>query len=471
LPIYLGTEIRAQAFDRQGFLGMGLIFGVLLTLVLMCFVTAYTYKDRLYLWYGIYMLVMILAVGAYTGLSAYLLWDQSPVWADASQGALAFLSAGGALYFIEAMLGGRKFAKRLSGFLLGLSVSAIPLAILYCFLPRAYGVIILGVYMLTITFIGLSLAVRAWRRGDAVGQWVFIAYAPLALAVLSALARSYGWISVSWIVQYGVIVALLIEAPMMMVALNVRSRDRHEIRTREQAMKTQDALTGLLNEHIFDDRLRQTLDRSIKRREDAAVVLISLVNYQAIAQAHGPSIAEQSVLRAVIKLRKVIHGVETVARIGTSQFGLIFDGVKHRGPITEAGARLIAQGLMPLPGLVPEVTLQFHIAAALLRDMPTQQSDIKSDLLGILAAMSRRTRRPIRFWQPTTVGGTLIPPMTPVSVTPAIVAHKGGDTEPMNIGASSNEDSGWPLKPWDSKLTSDSSGFGGDSVMRPKGKP
>jgi two-component system, sensor histidine kinase LadS len=409
LPLNLGTEVHAQAADREGFLGMGLIVGVLLTLVILCLVTAYTYRDRLYLLYGAYMMVTILAVGAYTGLAAYLLWDHSPKWADAAQGVLALLSAGGALYFIESMLGGRQFARKLSNILLGLAALCMPLAVVYYCVPREVGVIILGAYMIPVTSMGLSLASRAWRRGDKVGQWIFIAYAPLAFSVLLALARAFGWISVSWVVQFGVVVALLIEAPMMMVALNVRSRERHEINTREQAMGTKDALTGLLKEHIFDDRVQQTLTRATKNREDAAIVIISLVNYQSIAAVHGLPAAEQSVLRAVIKLRKVLRDAETVARVGTSYFGLILEGTQQRSRITEIGARLIAQGLMPLPGMVPEVTLQFHLAAVLTQEMPVQLRDHKEELLVLLASMSRRTRRPIRFLETVSTGGTPLP--------------------------------------------------------------
>jgi two-component system, sensor histidine kinase LadS len=418
IPLHIGNEVLAQQADRTGFLGMGLIVGVLLTLVLMCFVTAYTYNDKLYLLYGFYMLVMILAVGAYTGLSAYLLWDKSPKWADAAQGALALLTAGGALYFIEAMLGARQFARRLSLALLTMGALALPLAIIYVFVPRSVGVVILGVYMLMVSFTGLTLASRAWRRGDQVGKWIFFAYLPLALAVLLALARAYGWVVVSWVVQYGVVVALLIEAPMMMVALHARSRQRHEINTREQALNTQDALTGLLTEHIFDDRIRQTLRRSAKRKEDAGIVLISLVNYDSIAAAYGLPVAEQSVLRAVIKLRKVLRDADTVARVGTSKFGLILEGVSHRSRVTDIGARLIAQGLMPLPGLVPEVTLQFHLVAVLMREMPADGNDVKQDLLALLATMSRRTRRPIRFLEAMTTGGT---PLVAIPTAPTPV--------------------------------------------------
>jgi two-component system, sensor histidine kinase LadS len=425
LPIYLGSEVPAQSADRMGILGLGLVVGMLLTLVLICFVTAYTYRDRLYMLYGLYVLVMVLAVCSYTGLAAYLLWDHSPAWADASQGILLLLSAGGALYFIEAILGGRRFAHRLSGAMILLGMASVPAAMAYYFVPRSIGVIILGIYMMLVSGVGLSLAARAWRLGDAVGKWVFVAYLPLALAVLIAVARAYGWILASWFVQYGVVMALMIEAPLMMLALHVRSRQRHEMNMREQALSTHDALTGLLTEYIFDDRIQQTMARSIKRREDAVIALISLVNYQAIVDAHGLPVAEQSVLRAVIKLRKVLRDEDTVARVGVSQFGLILADVGHRSRVTDIGARLIAQGLMPLPGLVPDVTLQFHFVAALMRELPAQPINVKQELLSLLRSMSPRTRRPIRFLEVESVTeeqpiGAPVLPSQAVAAIPAV---------------------------------------------------
>jgi GGDEF domain-containing protein len=231
----------------------------------------------------------------------------------------------------------------------------------------------------------------------------------------------------------------------------------------------------LLKEHIFVDRLRQTTARAVKRREDAAVVIISLVNYQSIADAYGLPVAEQSVLRAVIKLRKVLRDVETVARIGTSHFGLILEGVGHRSRITDIGARLIAQGLMPLPGLVPEVTLQFHIAAALMREMPTDQRDIKEELLSILQAMSRRTRRPIRFLELTTTVGTPLAnmPSNTSSAVDALAAQvSAAAARPVSDGPGAKREKNGAADSsgsnWHSTGQAEPSSTGGDTVQQPR---
>jgi two-component system, sensor histidine kinase LadS len=397
IPIFLGTEVQAQDSDRQGMLALGLTMGVLVSLVLICWVTAFTYRDKQYLLYGGYVLVLMLALMAYTGIAGYLLWSSSPRWADAAQGCLALVTIGGALYFMESILGGRQIAPKLAISLQVLAVASPVAALVYYFSPRNYGVVILAGFILVSASLGLYMASMAWRRGDRVGMWVFAAYFPLAVAVLVAVARAFGWLSISWVVQYGVVLALVFETPLMMVALNMRSRQRHELELRAETMSTQDPLTGLLTEQIFDDRVQRVTARFHKRKEDAGILLISLVNYNSIKSRHSEKIAEQSILRSVIKLRRVLRDVDTIARVGESQFGVILEGVRQRKQITELGARLIAQGLMPLPGMAPEVTLQYHIAALVLREAGDVRQHPKQELIGVLDEMSPRTRRPIRF--------------------------------------------------------------------------
>jgi GGDEF domain-containing protein len=111
-------------------------------------------------------------------------------------------------------------------------------------------------------------------------------------------------------------------------------------------------------------------------------------------------VAEQSLLRSVIKLRRVLRDVDTVGRVGEARFGLILEGVTSRTSVTDRAARLIAAGLMPLPGLKPDVTLQFHVAAVLLRERRVEPREVEESLAELLGSMSPRTRRPIRFLKP-----------------------------------------------------------------------
>jgi diguanylate cyclase (GGDEF)-like protein len=145
---------------------------------------------------------------------------------------------------------------------------------------------------------------------------------------------------------------------------------------------------------------RQVVARYKRDRENAAVVFIDLVNYSRIKDHYGSAVAEQSLLRSVIKLRRLLRDVDTVGRIGEARFGLILEGVTSRNAVTHRAARLIAGGLMPLKGLKPDVTLQFHVGAVLLNERMLEARELVDALDGLLGGMSARTRRPIRFLEP-----------------------------------------------------------------------
>jgi GGDEF domain-containing protein len=66
-----------------------------------------------------------------------------------------------------------------------------------------------------------------------------------------------------------VVLGIALEVPLLLVALSIRSRERHGAQIREQALSSQDALTGLLAAHLFHDRLRQVVARYRRDRHSA----------------------------------------------------------------------------------------------------------------------------------------------------------------------------------------------------------
>jgi diguanylate cyclase (GGDEF)-like protein len=265
---------------------------------------------------------------------------------------------------------------------------------------------LVGGYLCFASVCVLAVSAFAWWRGDTVAAWVLGAQVPLVAALLVSVSRALGWADVPFVSQYTVVLAMAIEVPLMLVALFIRSRDRHSAEVREQALSTHDALTGLLAPHLFTDRLRQVVARYRRNEENAAIMVIDLVNHARIREYFGTSAAEQSLLRSVIKLRRLLRDVDTVARLGEARFAVILEGASARSSVTERATRLIAAGLMPLPGLKPEVTLQFHVAALLLSERPMEAEAIEAALAEQMARMSSRTRRPIRFIQPEQATGS-----------------------------------------------------------------
>jgi two-component system, sensor histidine kinase LadS len=400
-PANFPAQILSEsAFDERvqlEYLGLGLAFGALLLLITACIAQSIVYRDGVYAWYAGYVLITALGVGAYTGVAAHLLWPAFGALGDAPQAMLALLTGAATILFVRNLIGISGRHHLIDKLVFGAGIAGIVFALALPLVSKGPGLMVVGVYMVAATLINIWIAFDAWRRADQVGAWVLAAYAPLTVSVLLAVARIAGWLPVSFATQYAVVVAQAVEVPLLLIALNIRSRERHGAEIRELALSTQDALTGLLAAHLFHDRLRQVIARYKRDPDNAAIVFIDLVNYPAIKAQFGTAVAEQSLLRSVIKLRRLLRDVDTVSRIGEARFGLILEGVASRIAVTDRAARLIAAGLMPLKGLKPEVTLQFHIGAVLLDERMGEPEELAAALGELLAGMSPRTRRPIRF--------------------------------------------------------------------------
>lgn len=400
LPVRLSNETSYSQRIQIEYLGLGMAYGALVLLIAACLAQAWVYRDSTYAWYSAYASLMTLAVAAYTGVAGHLLWSGYGYWTDTSQGVLALLAGGAALLFVRHLTG---ISARLRWFdeaVYWFGWAGLGLALTFVFVPKSVGLILVGGYVGLASAISVWIAWLAWRRGDMVGLWVLAAFIPLCLSVLLVVLRIFGVLAISFGTQYAVVLGAALEVPLLLVALSIRSRERHGVQIRELALSTQDALTGLLAPHLFHDRLRQVVTRYKRDKLGSAVIFIDLVNYSRIKNFYGVSVAEQSLLRSVIKLRRLLRDVDTVSRVGEARFGLILEGVSARSVVTDRAARLIAAGLMPLKGLKPEVTLQFHIAAVLLEEKSMEAPLLAEALSALLDRMSSRTRRPIRFLEP-----------------------------------------------------------------------
>jgi diguanylate cyclase (GGDEF)-like protein len=230
-----------------------------------------------------------------------------------------------------------------------------------------------------------------------------------------------------WQARYVLVLAVAITVPLLQQALHTRIRERRETEERAKALPTQDALTGLLTASLFLQQVEQAVARARHDREPSAIVLVDVVNFKFLRESYGDAVAEQCLLRAAVKLHRVLRDVDPAGRLDSARFGLVLDGVHDRQALTERMVRLIASGLIPLPGLKPEVTLQFHVACLLLNEVIPEANSVLEELGNVLEGISPRTRRPIRFLEP--------PHTQPVSLSSMHSRHGASSEMPTQPNA------------------------------------
>ncbi len=395
----LVAQDQAEIIEQRAAIGMGLVLGTLALLVAACFVQAAVYRDAAYFLYGAYALLLGLAFASISGLASQHLWGDLPAWSDASKAVFPLAAAGVSVWLVRALCRlptrGRNSA-RVSA---ALGAMVLFIAVLVAVM-RTTSPWLMAVGMSTAALSVVAMAISTWRRGDSMGGWVLAAHAPLIGVTLLVLLRMFGVAPFEFdssVLMSGAIAAIL---PLLLVAVYQRSREFLAVVDRARGMASIDPLTGLLAAGLFGDRVRAAVRRYERSRHDAVVMYVRVSNYSLIRKLHGNEVAEQSMIRAAIKLQRLMPDADCTGRVNENTIGLIVETITARAPLMDRATRLVAHGLMPLPGLKPEVMLNFHVVAAVLSENPLAAPALQAALESLLGSVSARTRRPIRFLEP-----------------------------------------------------------------------
>lgn len=400
LPLLLATESQRDSQRELEHLLLGGLFGALLMLVGVCSIHYLQSRSADDGWYTVYAAGMAVVVSCMTGLSGLWLWPQSPVWSNYTHLSMPILGLAATLIFIRQITSLDAGFPRLSQALYGVAGFGLPVALLGMAVDRSVADLFNAAYLALCPALLLVATALTWQRGHPVGRWLTIAYLPTGLTSLYIALQMLHVLPAWWPSRYLMVAAVALSVPLLQQALHLRARERRDVRERAEALPTQDALTGLLTAPLFDTQVDIAIKRARQHREPSAIVMVEVVNYSYLRESYGDAVAEQCLLRAAVKLHRVLRDVDPAGRVDTARFGLVLDGVSSRQELTERMVRLVASGLIPLPGLRPEVTLQFHISCALLTEVVADKRTILQELTDALHAMSPRTRRPIRFLEP-----------------------------------------------------------------------
>lgn len=401
VPLRLATVHEREQQRTLELVFCGSLLGSLVMLLLWCSLRYWESHDAAQGWYMVYTLLMMLVSAQSMGLANLWLWPYTPGWADYASQVLPLLGVGASTLFLRHISATDVRYPLLDYVLLWFGIGCGAMVIIEWVIHREMAATLHAVYFLAGPLLAIFTTVRLWRGGSPLGAWLFAAYVPQGLAVLYMAGQMLAFFPVAWQSRYYMTFAVAMSIPLLLHALTLRNQQRLSVRGRARASDTQDALTGLLVHDRFMTHLQQAIERAAQDRSPSAVALIEIANYQHILQQLGQPVAEQCLLRAVVKLHRVLRDVDPAGRLDIARFGVVLDGIASREAFNERMVGLLASGLIPLPGLHPEVTLHFHIAAVVLDEVHPNPNTVLDELGEILEGIAPRSRRPIRFLEPT----------------------------------------------------------------------
>jgi diguanylate cyclase (GGDEF)-like protein len=131
-------------------------------------------------------------------------------------------------------------------------------------------------------------------------------------------------------------IALFVGFLVAAVVLRYTSRIGRE----REHLATQDALTGLPNRMLLEDRLEQALVRGKRRSRMVGVMFIDLDRFKRVNDTLGHASGDQLISEVAQRLRTVARAEDTVARLGGDEFVVVVSDVSMISHILQVAEKI-----------------------------------------------------------------------------------------------------------------------------------
>ncbi|MBD5801995.1 Cyclic di-GMP phosphodiesterase Gmr [Azoarcus sp. Aa7] len=117
-----------------------------------------------------------------------------------------------------------------------------------------------------------------------------------------------------------------------------RRKQREEVIWRQANF---DALTGLANRNLLNDRLERALAHSRRTGKKAGLVFLDLDGFKWINDTLGHDVGDEMLIEVAVRLKDCVRQQDTVARLGGDEFTLVVDDIEDVENLQTVGDKVL----------------------------------------------------------------------------------------------------------------------------------
>jgi diguanylate cyclase (GGDEF)-like protein len=395
IPVHLWQPAALAEHDRGSYATLGLYYGLLLALLAFNLLLFLSVRDPLYLLYVGMAVGMGIGQLSLNGFGNLWLWPDATKWAnDSLAWGFALCGLSGAL-FTRRFLDTARHTPVLDRFLL-LAMATFAIEVGFGMLvPYRIFAISVSLSGLGFSIIAVITGVRCLLRGQPGAAYFLLAWSLLLAGVGILATRNMGWLPTNWFTSSAMQVASAMEMVLFsfaladrinslrrekevaqaaalatgeaMVAALKRSEVELEHRVQERTVElasanerlsesaarhkqqaNHDALTGLANRMLLDDRLDRSIEHARRCGTKVGVVMIDLDHFKPVNDMYGHAVGDRLLVAAAARLRESVRTSDTVARYGGDEFVLVIENVHNREDVERVVASVQAKLSIPV---------------------------------------------------------------------------------------------------------------------------
>jgi diguanylate cyclase (GGDEF)-like protein/PAS domain S-box-containing protein len=144
--------------------------------------------------------------------------------------------------------------------------------------------------------------------------------------------------------------------------------ERKKAEDRIEYLAYYDALTGLPNRTLFVDRLKQGLARADFHKRLIAVLIIDIDRFKSINDTYGTEIGDRVLKEVAGILSGSVREGDTVARLGSDEFGIVLVDIAHSGDIVGVVETIMNNTSKPIQFNGKEIVMTLSIGISVCPD-------------------------------------------------------------------------------------------------------
>jgi diguanylate cyclase (GGDEF)-like protein len=151
------------------------------------------------------------------------------------------------------------------------------------------------------------------------------------------------------------------------IRVQARTAELQHALAENEYLASHDALTGIPNRRLLEDRLEQALTRADRERHKVAILELDLDNFKQVNDTYGHRVGDLVLKSVVARVKARLRASDTLARTGGDEFTVVADVADTRGAQILVSALELAFALpFELEGEL--VTIGASIGVAVYRD-------------------------------------------------------------------------------------------------------
>lgn len=123
--------------------------------------------------------------------------------------------------------------------------------------------------------------------------------------------------------------------------------ERHDLQSAISHASSYDALTGVCNRQMVQDRLTLGMRRALRTNQPLAVLFIDLDNFRHVNDTLGHGAGDVIIQEVVTRLRRVLRNTDTVGRMGGDEFAVIVEDYSRASNLLHIAQKLTSEMAEP----------------------------------------------------------------------------------------------------------------------------